>query len=479
MITPHYSVIVDATPPQSRFDDCDCACALALPGQGTTALVAGMVLERHPLLNRLPLDAAHELMYVPSLSKVAVVNQPAAALVEGLAEPQPLEALPAAARAPVARLLAAGIVRERGAPDPAPARPRELIAWLHVTNACNLRCTYCYIHKTSEAMEAETGFAAVDAVFRSAARHQYRRVVLKYAGGEATLNLALVEELHAYAQRQAEQRGVELEAVVLSNGVGLPRAKLERLRSLGVRLMISLDGPARIHDAQRPTLGGRGSHSRATASILAARDLGLALTISVTVTGASAPGLTEVVSWALEHDLHFTLNFYRENDCSLTLAELGLDERNLIDGMRAAYRVVEANLPRYSLLGCLIDRANLGAPHARTCAVGENYLVIDQRGAVAKCQMEIARPVTTIWAEDPLTTIRLDPVGVQNVPVDAKEGCKACEWRYWCAGGCPIATHRATGRYDLRSPNCAIYKALYPEVLRLEGLRLLKWGEAL
>lgn len=49
-------------------------------------------------------------------------------------------------------------------------------------------------------------------------------------------------------------------------------------------------------------------------------------------------------------------------------------------------------------------------------------------------------------------------------------------WRYWCAGGCPVATFAATGRYDVKSPNCGIYKAIYPEALKLEGLRLLKYG---
>jgi uncharacterized protein len=38
-----------------------------------------------------------------------------------------------------------------------------------------------------------------------------------------------------------------------------------------------------------------------------------------------------------------------------------------------------------------------------------------------------------------------------------------------------VATYRATGRYDVQSPNCAIYQALYPELLRLEGQRLLHW----
>ncbi|MDZ4718040.1 MAG: SPASM domain-containing protein, partial [Roseiflexaceae bacterium] len=276
-------------------------------------------------------------------------------------------------------------------------------------------------------------------------------------------------------QSQAEQAGIMLRGVVLSNGVGLTRHKLGRIRDLGLRLMISLDGPEAFHNAQRPTIHGQGTYKATIASIERAHELGIELTISVTITGASVAGLPDVLPWLLERGIHFTLNFYRENDCSANFSTLKIEERALIDGMRAAYRVIEANLPRYSLLGCLLDRANLGAAHSRTCAVGDNYLVIDQVGNVAKCQMEIAKPVTTIWASDPLNIIRLDATGVQNVPVDQKEGCRDCEWRYWCTGGCAIATYRATGRYDIRSPNCEIYKALYPDVLRLEGLRLLRY----
>jgi len=40
-----------------------------------------------------------------------------------------------------------------------------------------------------------------------------------------------------------------------------------------------------------------------------------------------------------------------------------------------------------------------------------------------------------------------------------------------------LATYRATGRYDVKSPHCNIYQALFPEVLRLEGLRLLKYQD--
>jgi uncharacterized protein len=120
--------------------------------------------------------------------------------------------------------------------------------------------------------------------------------------------------------------------------------------------------------------------------------------------------------------------------------------------------------------------ANFAAPHLRRCSVGQSYLVIDPFGRISKCQMQMDRPVTTVQAADPLAEVQVDREGIQNLVVDDKEECRECQWKYWCAGGCPLETYRAAGRYDVKSPHCRIYKALYPEVLRLEGLRLLKYA---
>jgi uncharacterized protein len=71
--------------------------------------------------------------------------------------------------------------------------------------------------------------------------------------------------------------------------------------------------------------------------------------------------------------------------------------------------------------------------------------------------------------------IRNDSTGVRNLPVEEKEGCQSCLWRYWCTGGCPTLTYQVTGRYDVKSPNCNIYQALFPAALHLEAQRLLTY----
>lgn len=355
--------------------------------------------------------------------------------------------------------------------------PVTITSWLHITDRCNLRCSYCYLPHVREDMSLETGMAAIDAIFRSANVNNFRRVNLKYAGGEPLLRFPIITELHRYAQNLSEKYGLDLEGVVLSNGTLLTAEIVKTLKLLNLRMMISLDGLGQYHDSHRPYAGGRGSFSDVAKAVDLALLNGLTPNISVTVSSRTVEGLPEIMSWILDRDLPFSLNFYRENELSASHEDMQLDEKKIINGMLAAFKVIEENLPRQPFLGGIIDRANLSVSHTHTCGVGQNYLVFDQNGQVAKCQMHIRKPVTDVHAADPLALIRADQIGIQNLPVMEKEGCKTCEWKHWCAGGCPLATHRATGRYDVKSPNCNIYKALFPEALRLEGLRLLKYQD--
>lgn len=352
-----------------------------------------------------------------------------------------------------------------------------LTSWLHLTDRCNLRCDYCYLPHVREDMTSATGRAAIDATFRSALANGFKQVKLKYAGGEPLLRFPLIVELHQYAQSLAEKYGLGLEGVVLSNGTLLTESLLSTLSSLHLRLMISLDGLGAYHDAHRRYAGGRGSFADVAEAVDLALANGLTPNISVTVSSRTAEGLPDVMAWILERELPFSLNFYRENELSASHEDMRLDEQKIIGGMLAAFKVIEENLPRRPFLGGIIDRANLSVSHTHTCGVGQNYLVFDQNGQVAKCQMHIRKPITNVHVADPLAVIRADQIGIQNISVEEKEGCKTCEWKYWCTGGCPLATYQATGRYDVKSPNCNIYKALFPEALRLEGLRLLKYQD--
>jgi uncharacterized protein len=354
--------------------------------------------------------------------------------------------------------------------------PGTLSTWLHVTNACNLRCSYCYISKSSEHMADDTMQRSVDAVLRSAISYHYKRIQLTYAGGEAMLRLPQVMTTHDYALQRCQEHGIELSANILSNGVALPLRAIEQLKERKIRMMISLDGVGEDHDQQRPLVNGGDSFRFVDRTITRLLAHQFVPYINVTVTQRNLATLPRLLEYILQRDLPFGLSYYRENDCSSSITDLQFTDADMIAGMRRAFAYLEEHLPRRSLLQSLVDKAPMGTPHNYHCGVGRSYLAIDQRGGIAKCQVDIKRTLTTIDAVNPLRVIRESQQSVRAVPIDEKEGCRSCEWRYWCTGGCPMLTYRQTGRSDIKSPNCNIYKALFPDALRLEALRLLRYG---
>lgn len=454
------------TPPSDLDNDCH------HPDMPLTFSAAGGAIYRHPTgIFAMPLMDSFHLVQSP--------YTPAGPVVLSAVPWQRWQAFraPAALRDDIDQRLAALALLQPLDTTPrfCAGEPNTLTAWLHVTNACNLDCPYCYVRKSSARMTLETGRRAVAAVFRTAAAHGIPRVKLKYAGGEATLHFALVRALHDYATALAAQTGIGLREVVLSNGVHLRPADADWLAATGTKLMISLDGIGADHNRLRPLRNRDGFDTFAAVEHTVdhvLRPRGIRPDISMTVTGLNAHAAADVARWAMiERRLPTGFSFYRPNLLSRDRAELANEQQALIDGMLAAYRAIEADLPTWPFFNGLLDRV-AGEAHTHTCGVGQSYLVITHTGALAQCQMHLGQPVQSHLGGDLLAAVAGGPL--LNLPVAQKTGCRDCEYRYRCAGGCPLETFRATGRWDVQSPNCALYKALIPAALRLEGLRLMK-----
>ncbi len=258
----------------------------------------------------------------------------------------------------------------------------ELVAWLHVINECNLRCSYCYLNKTGEVMSPEIGRTAIDAVCRSAIAHKFHRIKLKFAGGEPTLVMPIVLQLYEYAQTITAQYDLDLQAVILSNGTSLTENIIENLLQHNIALMVSLDALTSAHNTQRPFTNGQPSLDAIMAGIERAIVMGLSPQISVTITDTNVSSLSPLLEWILERKLRFHLNFCREHSHAGCETHLDWQEQVMVAGMLNAYHTIARQLPERSLLGCLLDHTNLFVPHQYPCGVGKNYIVIDQKDAL-------------------------------------------------------------------------------------------------
>jgi uncharacterized protein len=234
-----------------------------------------------------PCDASHWLICNPTeAGNIAVIDQEALAFLGNFRLPMTVQEIVATVDLPTARLLPVVLafltlgflcdLDQAHVSYSEQSKGSTLSAWLHITNACNLRCHYCYISKSAEHMGQETSRRTVEAVIRSAVRHDYNSVHLKYAGGEAALQMPQVIATHDYAQKLAQEHHLRLSASLLSNGTIITQRMIEQLKERHIHVMISLDGIGAVHDRQRPYLDGRsGSFAMVdrTISRLLANDL--------------------------------------------------------------------------------------------------------------------------------------------------------------------------------------------------------------
>ncbi|RPI48227.1 MAG: radical SAM protein, partial [Chloroflexi bacterium] len=298
---------------------CDCACALE-PSYATVPALSGPWTADTRAVS-VDLKQEWRAYFNPrGPVGVAVLNRAAQHLLSAF-EPSivpddlalRLPEIPApAVHQVVSDLAAIGLIQPLQGRAPAPPPPTALSAWLHVTEACNLACPYCYVQKSPRAMSLDVAQQAARRLVETAQRYGYQKLRLKYAGGEPTLHFGLVQAVHAYARSLAQQAEIELEEVVLTNGAGVPDEILDAIAVAGINLMVSLDGGPAAHDRLRARCGGDGTFGAVVSTIDRALARGLLPDVSITLTSLNLDGVGGAARVALERNLPFNLNFYRE-----------------------------------------------------------------------------------------------------------------------------------------------------------------------
>ena len=134
---------------------------------------------------------------------------------------------------------------------------------LCVTEICNLRCTYC-VHggtfpdvrqHSTRCMSVRTARKAVDFFLRQSKKSS--QTFLSFYGGEPLANISLIDQIAEYARSQRP----DLHLSLTTNGTLLHGKAMEVLVRYGVRILVSLDGPADMHDSSRVYVNGRPTHA--------------------------------------------------------------------------------------------------------------------------------------------------------------------------------------------------------------------------
>src|SRR5260370_3231385 len=142
-----------------------------------------------------------------------------------------------------------------------------------VTLRCEHSCPYCQVSRQSTDrsrfdMSEETAHRALDIAFES----QASRIKIEFQGGEPLLNFGLIKTVVSDAKRRSEIVEKKVDFVIASNLALLDDAVLEFCKSNEILVSTSLDGPAELHNKNRPRPGGN-SYELAVAGIRRAKEV--------------------------------------------------------------------------------------------------------------------------------------------------------------------------------------------------------------
>jgi His-Xaa-Ser system radical SAM maturase HxsB len=128
-----------------------------------------------------------------------------------------------------------------------------------VTLRCDYTCKYCQVSRQTEDrvtfdMPAAVAERAVDFVFRSPSR----AIKIEFQGGEPLLNFERIQHIVQLARERNRSQGRDLKFVIASNLSPLNEDILAFSEREGIDFSTSLDGPATLHNANRPRPGRNG-----------------------------------------------------------------------------------------------------------------------------------------------------------------------------------------------------------------------------
>lgn len=371
---------------------------------------------------------------------------------------------------------------------------KTLTVWFHVSNACNLSCGYCYIPRLVKAvdtrdmteffMKSDTAKSAAEKLFSFCEQLGFRRLQIKFAGGEPTLNPQLIENVCKYAQELSRTSGVKVSFRILTNGVFEDNRVLNILKDYQFGVSISVDGDKESHDQVRFTVNRttnsaneivrRGTWQTISDTIDTLLAIDIKPYLLCTITGKNYSRIFNLIQFCVNRGIGFRLSPVRNNAPQIAVE---LQEKILTE-LRRIYNWLGENLPVSMPLDRFARFAewNLRVKKQTVCGTCKNTLSIDHEGRVASCQMRMDKPFGTLRDNDLgviFENMRNSDFNRYLVHPETKtENCPACYWRYTCAGGCPEHTRNALGTVNSPSPWCYLYMNLLPTYIRAIALQI-------
>ena len=239
--------------------------------------------------------------------------------------------------------------------------------FLHVTQSCNLSCSYCYF-SAGRAMPNEMKTSDFASLWSDVVNLRPRKVI--FTGGEPLLRKDIFQLLSSL--KDADQQHV-LKACLNTNGFFINKDIAQLLVGLVDEVRISLDAMQRKNDDLR----GERSFNVAVNALEQLYFAGFEPIVLITVTSHSLPDLEELLSFLYRKNItRIHINQFRAIGRGKVLAQMNVEANDVSAAIRNAWK---RNFPNKDFP---LNKAS--SKTSLNCGIGK-YLNIMPNGDVYPC----------------------------------------------------------------------------------------------
>lgn len=338
---------------------------------------------------------------------------------------------------------------------------RELSLMVDATNMCQLDCRYCYYGKKGDRlMDVERVFRGIKNFVPT--QEGVARITVHYMGGEPLLAWPEILKLNQRVRQFCDQREFGFRWGLTSNLIALDEAKAEVMIREKAGIHCSIDGPAHIHNRNRPYCGGQPSFDDVVKGVPLALQITPHDTARVTV---CPDGTNE-------------LPLIAETLLGLGFTNVGLfpvyNEHWTMTAIEQWAKGIEQTFKQHpQKISTVVKRRNRNEQFT-FCGAGKGLWAFDVNGQLYHCHHFTNLPHLTIIDATQTTPAQiLEAINLSTMPPKPliPEKCQLCSALDFCSGGCWADSFLANGdtnqlektECQLRVTTAMALKDFFPE----------------
>lgn len=343
------------------------------------------------------------------------------------------------------------------------------------TNACNLRCKYCFIQDTlkasSKIMSVDLAKKTIDKIAEFIIEHHQIECKIIWHGGEPLLwkasnyDAVLSYMYDAYPE-------ISWENAMQSNLTLLTDEHLRVIKKFDIDLSTSMDGYEQLHDQTRLTSDGCGSHSLVLEKIRTLRGEGINFGLILVLTSRNIDKIIDIYRYYKNLNQGFLINPLLAEGEAKTNEDLSITPEQYSEAMIKLFDYWVKDKDAVSVSNFVEWTSSIATGMTSICSFCRNcqtiFSVIEPNGDIAPCDRFCGHKEFIFGniQTDYLTDVyeRKYRVFAKRADILKDSECQDC--RFWnvCNGGCPSESIGGMGDINHKTTYCHAIKSIYTHI---------------